>query len=189
MSFSSLTTAPETHFNISRPRLILATTLILSLISIHLYEIIASTEHWPFSSYPMYSELHDSDTFTTLTLVGHRATDNKPIPINATWLRKTFTRLARRDDAPEKLHGALKKFFDAYQKDARKNHKPPLRALRLYQQTSRLTPTGQREILESKLLAQYTKSTTQSSHKRAPSSLSPSGGEGRGEGLKRLHYP
>jgi hypothetical protein len=156
---SQLSTQP---YNVSRPRMILATSLILSLITIHLYEIIASTEHWPFSSYPMYSELHDSDTFTTLNLIGIRASDNKPIPLNSTWQRKTFTRLARRDDAPQKLHSALKKFFDAYQKEAKKNHKPPLKSLRLYQEKARLTETGKREILESKLLAQYTKSKPRS---------------------------
>ncbi len=154
-----MNSASFSSYNISRSRMILASFLILSLVGIHLYEIIASTEHWPFSSYPMYSMLHESDSFTTLKIVGIRATDNKPIPMNAAWLRKTFTRLSRREDAPAQLRRALKKFFEAYQAEKRRGaHQAAIKGVRVYQETSRLSDSGESEILESKLLAEYSKS-------------------------------
>lgn len=54
-------------------RLVLINGLLAFLIAAHVYENVVDDEHWPFCSYPMYSELEEPDTaLTTYRIVGVR---------------------------------------------------------------------------------------------------------------------
>lgn len=56
----------------NRSRLILINGLLAFLIGVHVYENVVDGEHWPFCSYPMYSELETERAVTTFRVVGVR---------------------------------------------------------------------------------------------------------------------
>jgi len=56
----------------NRRRLIQINGLLALLVALHLYENIVDDEHWPFCSYPMYSELETDGALTTYRIVGVR---------------------------------------------------------------------------------------------------------------------
>jgi hypothetical protein len=56
----------------SRSRLLFINAVLVSLIVVHVFENIIDDEHWPFCSYPMYSELEEERSITAYRVVGVR---------------------------------------------------------------------------------------------------------------------
>jgi len=53
--------------------LVLINGLLAFLLAAHVYENVVDDEHWPFCSYPMYSELEEADSaLTTYRIIGVR---------------------------------------------------------------------------------------------------------------------
>lgn len=80
----------------------------------HAFDVVTKGEHWPVSSYPMYSELNPS-TFKLVRLFG--VTNERPpreIPIDPAWLRGSLMRIMRRPDAPARLRQAVTQFAHSY---------------------------------------------------------------------------
>ncbi len=125
----------------TRRRIILVHIAIAVLIVVHLVCITFGIELWPFSSYPMYSELNRDRTMKVLRVVGV-TDDGREVPIDAAWLRKSFNTLSRKD--PAKLEQAMKGYQHAY-----KNKRPPgvepgppFAGVRLYEQIWELRAEG-----------------------------------------------
>ena len=56
----------------NRRRMILINALLVWVIAVHVYENVVDDEHWPFCSYPMYSELETERSITVFKVVGVR---------------------------------------------------------------------------------------------------------------------
>ncbi|MFZ5897497.1 MAG: hypothetical protein ACOY0T_40990 [Myxococcota bacterium] len=54
----------------SKGRLLFLNSVLALLIGIHVFENVIDDEHWPFCSYPMYSELETERAITSFKLVG-----------------------------------------------------------------------------------------------------------------------
>lgn len=133
--------------------MIAASTVILALLLVHLYEIITSTEHWPFSPYPMYSELVSGQASTSIALVGVKR-NRQEFSMDAAWQRKTFTRMASRSS--ESRHGALRTCYQSYRADKRAGSKrQDLAGVRLYEETWTVDDAGRPKRLARKLVDQY----------------------------------
>ena len=84
----------------------------------HAFDVATKGEHWPISSYPMYSELTPS-TFRLVRLWGY--TNENPrryAPIDPTWMRRSLMRIMRRPDAQARLRHAIVQYAEAYGPDA-----------------------------------------------------------------------
>lgn len=56
----------------SRRRMLLINALLAGVIAVHVFENVIDDEHWPFCSYPMYSELETERSVTVYKVVGVR---------------------------------------------------------------------------------------------------------------------
>ena len=56
----------------SRRRILLINALLAFVIVVHVFENVIDDEHWPFCSYPMYSELETERSITVFKVVGVR---------------------------------------------------------------------------------------------------------------------
>ncbi len=84
----------------------------------HAYDVVTKGEHWPISSYPMYTDLNPS-TFTLVRLWGVTNEDPpREVPIAPSWMRGTLLRIMQRPDASAKLRQAVIHYAQAYGWDA-----------------------------------------------------------------------
>lgn len=86
----------------------------IGLIVGHGYDVFTRGEHWPISSYPMYSDLNPS-TFKLVRLFG-RTSGDKPydVPIDPAWMRTSLVRIMREPDAQDRLRHAVTQYAEAY---------------------------------------------------------------------------
>jgi hypothetical protein len=107
------------------------------------YDIASDQEHWPFSQYPMFSGVWQSDSFTWLRVYGVIAdgrevalTSNRYIePFDLSRLPKALRRILDGPDGSTRVAIALRDCLTRYdQLRARHRHDgPPLVAMRLYE--------------------------------------------------------
>ncbi len=155
----------------SRTRFVLAHVLIAILVGGSLYDIEARTEHWPFSNYPMFSEIHRSNTLrlpriygitrdgTETPIVSYRELwplDQSRLPIG---LRAIYNDTGSSGRIREALRDVLRR-YEARRAEG-EHAGPPLVGLRLYvvswevQPFARnLTAPVERELLSSVMLDQ-----------------------------------
>jgi glucosyl-dolichyl phosphate glucuronosyltransferase len=123
--------------------------LLAFVIGGHLIDIARDTEHWPFSQYPMFSDVDESPTYRTLRLYGIE--DGREIPLLSMQYLHPFdqcrvstalSRMARRGSAQREFHEALADVWARY--DARRKsgleNAPRLSGVRLYELEWRLEP-------------------------------------------------
>jgi hypothetical protein len=118
--------------DLPRKRIITVHVLLAILLLMHFAAIVSGVELWPFSRYPMYSEMYPR-TMVVYRLVGVTS-DAKPkeVQIDAAWIRKLFTSMA--NNHPEKLDREVAKYMHEF-KDHRPpgiERGPPFAAVRLY---------------------------------------------------------
>jgi hypothetical protein len=117
------------------------------------FDIIVGREHWPFSHYPMYSEV-ERDTLTSVKLHLYGVPAGAPgqeiylmeqpfiQPFDMTRLNTALRRLKRRPAAEPLLREAVQDVADRYMRlqAAGRHDGPPLAHLRLYRLQWRLDP-------------------------------------------------
>ena len=119
-----------------RPRKWLVWSLLALLVGGQAVAVVRSQEYWPFSPYPMYAELQEDRDFSTIRLVGV-SNDNREMSLDAAWLRKSLTKIARREDAPFALKNAMASYVKKYgwRRPGDPRGSPNrLRAIRVYEQ-------------------------------------------------------
>ena len=107
------------------------------------YDIVTDQEHWPFSQYPMFSDVWRTPTFSWLRLFGV-TTDGQEFPLDAnryvapfdqSRLPKALRRMRERPDADARLHTAIADTLARYEvlRVEGVHEGPPLAAMRLYE--------------------------------------------------------
>jgi hypothetical protein len=135
-------------------RLWFVNTVIVLFMSGSLYDIVRDTDHWPFSNYPMYSEVQRARTLTAMRVFG--VTDESPareVPLTDLDTLQPFdqSRLAAALDAmaaqkePERglllseaLHDSLRRYENLRQ--AGRHRQPRLKGLKAYRLFWELDP-------------------------------------------------
>lgn len=126
--------------------------VIAAVIGGHLFDILSGREHWPFSNYPMYSNVRRSDSLSVVLPYG--VTEEEPpreiafsapeyiSPFRRGPLRAALGRLNASADREYRLSSALDDLLGRY--EARRlaglHDGPPLRGLRLYRTVWRIEP-------------------------------------------------
>jgi hypothetical protein len=109
----------------------------------HLYDLVTRGEHWPFSSYPMYSHLNRQWTLEVPRVLGVREDgpseewlwrDELLAPFDQARLAQSLSTMRRAPDAHARLETALADCLRRYERRRRagEHDGPPLSALRLY---------------------------------------------------------
>jgi hypothetical protein len=125
----------------SRARLLIAHLAISVVIGGSLYDIAMRTEHWPFSNYPMFAEIHREALLRWPRLYGVTR-DGREVPIvsyRELWpldqsrLPIGLRAIYSAEGASVRLHAALEDVLRRYEARRAGGHGgPPLTALRLY---------------------------------------------------------
>ncbi|HZT77138.1 MAG TPA: hypothetical protein VFA27_10800 [Vicinamibacterales bacterium] len=153
----------------SRLRFVLAHALIATVVGGSLYDIAARMEHWPFSNYPMFAEIHRTDLLrwpriygvtrdgTELPIVSYRELwplDQSRLPIG---LRAIYNE----PGSSARIHEALRDVLQRYEqrREAGEHSGPALVGLRLYLVTWEVEPfarnlaaPSRRQLLSSVML-------------------------------------
>ncbi len=116
--------------------------LIAVIVAGHLYDVATGGEHWPFSSYPMYSHLNREWTLSFPRLVGIRRDGSElPLwrteylaPLDQSRLDQALGGMLSRPDWRTRVGAALADCLARYERRRRAgaHDGPALRALRLY---------------------------------------------------------
>ena len=142
----------NTPWGMSKARLWFVHGLILFIFASSAFDIAAKKVSWPFSSYPMFSELRREPTLTFIELFGipeAEPTQEIPLvdfeylqPFDRARLAGAFKRLKSRAHREELLRGALDDLLARYETHRRegRHHGPPLRGMRIYELYWRLDP-------------------------------------------------
>lgn len=126
----------------TRPRLALANLIIFGLLAGSGYDIVTDQEHWPFSQYPMFSEIETAWTHRSVRLFGVTASgtevpllDHAEIaPFDQCRLGAAFKRLRSEARDEERLGAALRDCLERYRAGTHDGAaRPALRAVRLYE--------------------------------------------------------
>ncbi len=105
------------------------------------YDIATDQEHWPFSQYPMFSQLEHDWTHRTLRLFGVTGRSEFALldpaylaPFDQCRLSTALLRLSDRPASAALLRAALRDSFERYERgrQASAHAGPPLRGVRLY---------------------------------------------------------
>ena len=135
-----------------RRRLWLVHALIAILIGGHLYDIALDREHWPFSQYPMFSDVDESTTHRTLRLFGVSGGDEIPLlrfddiaPLDQCRVSSALIHMSHRPSARSDLRQALGNIWTAYERrrKAGRMSGPSLSGIRLYALQWNLDPRAQ----------------------------------------------
>src|SRR5947199_5202143 len=100
---------------VSRPRRVVINLSLMFLIAGSTYDIVTDQEHWPFSQYPMFSEVWRSPTFSWLRLFGvtqdgreFPLDENRYVrPFDQSRLPKALRRMRERADGESRLRIAI----------------------------------------------------------------------------------
>jgi hypothetical protein len=129
-------------------RALLANAVIVLLVIGSLFTIVFDKEYWPFSQYPMYSELHQKDELSRLQLYGvtkEEPHDEIPMrdeylsPLSPSRVLTAFRRLNSTGNSTEKrqesVNRALLDSLEFYEKrrQAEWHDGPALQGIRLYE--------------------------------------------------------
>ncbi len=155
-----------TELGISRRRVALVHGLILAMVAGSAFCIVTDTEYWPFSQYPMYSNIERPGPFWFLTLWGVPADGGKPeisitddeyiMPFDWVRLNRAFARLEEMPGHQEKMEAALRDCWARYDRlrASGRHHSPPLQGIRLYRYSwnnvdpsAKLTQPDHRELI------------------------------------------
>ncbi len=130
-------------------RLLFVHVLLACLVGGHLYDIVTDQEHWPFSQYPMFSNVDESRTHRTLRVFGVTAGTELPLlspayihPFDQCRLSTALLRLSDRTTVRRDLDEALSDVWHRYEarRIAGHNGGPALTAVRLYSLEWNLDP-------------------------------------------------
>jgi hypothetical protein len=126
----------------SRTRLLAAHVVIAVIIGGSLHDIVMQTEHWPFSNYPMFSEIHRTSVLRWPRLYG-LTPDGREVPVVShaeLWpldqsrlpigLRTIYSDPKAGDRVPTALKDVLRRY--EARRSTGEHTGPPLVALRLY---------------------------------------------------------
>jgi len=126
----------------SRPRLLLAHLLIAGVVGGSLYDIVTRQEHWPFSNYPMFSDVHRSSVLRWPRLYGVTAEgDEVPLlsyrelwPLDQSRLPIGLRALYTEAGADQRVRTALRDVLRRYEsrRPSGAHSGRPLVAVRLY---------------------------------------------------------
>lgn len=138
------TAAERSEWGMSRRRMTLVYGLIFIAVAGSAFCIVTDTEYWPFSQYPMYSNIEHPGPFNFLMMWGVPAEEGKSefcitnedyiIPFDWVRLNRAFTRLDEMLNHQEKLEAGLRDCWARYDRlrAAGIHHGPVLRGVRLY---------------------------------------------------------
>jgi hypothetical protein len=135
---------------ISRPRLLLVYGLGAIIFGGALADLVRDTEHWPFSQYPMFSEIQQSKTYSMLRLYG--VVERSPLievpldsnlylqPFDNSRLPPALQHALRENRLDEGVTDCLTRYETL--RRAKRHDGPPLVAMRLYRLTWTLDPSA-----------------------------------------------
>lgn len=131
----------------SRRRLIVVNALLLALIGVHVFENVVDGEHWPFCSYPMYSEIETDGSVTSYRVVGVRH-DGSETLIHKNEFIHPFDQARLNEGLQHAHHGrslgvhALNDVLQRYERRrlGREHAGPPIVRVRLYRMTHPIEP-------------------------------------------------
>jgi glucosyl-dolichyl phosphate glucuronosyltransferase len=120
-----------------------AYALIAFLVGGSAYDILIDREHWPFSQYPMFSDIQTSREFTSLRLYGVISGSGSEIPLldsaligpmDQCRLSTALSWISRTPDADQRLADVLRTTYDRYERRrlSGEHDGPPLDSIRLY---------------------------------------------------------
>ena len=131
----------------TKRRVLLVNGVLALLIGVHVYENAVDGEHWPFCSYPMYSELEEKDSVTTFRVVGVRHDGSETLihrnefihPFDQSRLNEGL-QIAHFEESSGEL--ALNDVLQRYERRRLdgEHDGPALQRVRLYRITHRLEP-------------------------------------------------
>jgi hypothetical protein len=130
-------------------RLVLATLLTLGIVGGSAVDVVRDREHWPFSQYPMFSNIDHSHDHRTLRLHGVVRNSAREVPLTDFAYVEPFdqcrlsTALSRMSvDRPADLAAAVEDVYARYERrrKAGDHDGPPLQAVRLYRLQWTLQP-------------------------------------------------
>ncbi len=136
----------------SNVRLLIINLLLVGILAGSLTDMLWDREHWPFSSYPMYSRLELKNETTKVMLYGvPRNSADVPFPLQSTAFIQPFdrtrlntalARLARSSQPDKNLRAAAEDVWERYRRSRSEGRHagPPLREVRVYQVHWRLRP-------------------------------------------------
>jgi len=136
----------------SKLRMLLLHAVIALLISGSLYDIVTFGEHWPFSSYRMYSNLQRERSLSSVRLFGvTKEEPHREIPLlafqhiqpfNQSRLAVALRRLNLKPQRQQLLDEALRDCLTRYETLRRvgRHDGPPLQGIRLYRLQWQLDP-------------------------------------------------
>lgn len=131
--------APPPH--LTRSRLWFVHALIAFVVGGHLYDIVLDKENWPFSPYPMFSQVDTARTHATLRVFGITSDGETPLlstelihPLDQCRLATALTRIRERESASADLREAVRDVWARYEARRRSgaHDGPPLQGARLY---------------------------------------------------------
>jgi hypothetical protein len=136
----------------TRARRALVNVVAAGLIGGSAYDIVTDQEHWPFSQYPMFSDVWRSPTFTWLRLFGVTA-DGREFPLDSnrqiapfdqSRLPKALRRMRDEPDGPARIRTAVADCLARYDelRLARVHDSPAVVAMRLYELEWTIDPAG-----------------------------------------------
>jgi hypothetical protein len=127
----------------SQSRRALLNLVFLAFIAASLYDIVTDQEHWPFSQYPMFSDVWRAPKFTWLRLFGVTAEgqefpldNNRYVsPFDQSRLPKALRQMLKEPDAQPRVRMAVEDCLARYEvlRIEGQHGGPPLQAMRLYE--------------------------------------------------------
>lgn len=133
----------NTPFRISKSRRTLVNLMLFGLLGGSAYEIGTRGEHWPFSSYPMFSKTRKEARVVHYALVAVPQSGAEAFPLYQSkhihpflWYRQraAFKRMLEKPDGKAAAKEGLADTMARYERGRQqgRHEGPPLRALRLY---------------------------------------------------------
>jgi len=126
----------------STRRLVVVHLLIAVVLGGSAYDILTRQEHWPFSNYPMFAQIHRSSVLNWYRLYGVESDEREiPIvepaylwPLDQSRLSIGLKTVAEQADGPAKLREAVNDALNRYDQRRRAgaHSGPELRGMRLY---------------------------------------------------------
>ena len=135
----------------SPSRILIANTVIGVILLGSLWDIATDSEHWPFSSYQMFSRLRSDRVLIRPRLYGVPQEENREIPLwekehiepfDPSRLAKAFMKMQGSPNSGALFEAALRDLLKRYEKrrSEGKHNGPRLAALRLYELSWQLDP-------------------------------------------------